>query len=84
MKVFSATEAKDEFGRLIDTVQSGPVQIEKKGRAVAVVISIEEYARFQELENSWWADQAKQASTEGYLSSTESEDLLNGLLNAKD
>jgi len=39
MKVFSAKDAKQHFGELIDTVQREPVSIEKHGRAVAVVLS---------------------------------------------
>ena len=42
MKVFGAREAKDEFGRLLDTARREPVTIEKKGRPVAVVLSIED------------------------------------------
>ena len=84
MKKFSAKEAKDEFGRLIDTAQREPVQIEKKGRAVAVVVSLEEYARLEAIENASWAERAKASAKEGYLNSTESEQLLAGLLNAQD
>ncbi len=43
MKIFSAGEAKQNFGELMDTVQREPVSIEKHGRAVAVVISEAEY-----------------------------------------
>ena len=84
MKVFSAKEAKDEFGRLIDTAQKEPVQIEKKGRAVAVLVSSDEYARLEAMENAWWVEQAKIAAKEGLLGNEESEKLLSGLLNAQD
>jgi len=39
----AAKEAKEHFGKLMDTVQREPVTIEKHGRAVAVVISQTEY-----------------------------------------
>ena len=47
MKVISAKEAKNGFGRLLDTALAEPVTIEKHGRAVVVVISVEEYARLR-------------------------------------
>ncbi|MFM9846450.1 MAG: type II toxin-antitoxin system Phd/YefM family antitoxin [Hyphomicrobiaceae bacterium] len=45
MKSMSAKDAKNEFGRLIDTARAEPVTIEKHGRPVVVVLSIEEYER---------------------------------------
>jgi prevent-host-death family protein len=45
MKSMSAREAKHQFGLLIDTARAEPVVIEKHGRAVVVVISVEEYER---------------------------------------
>lgn len=45
MKRISAKDAKYGFGRLLDTAMAQPVTIEKHGRPVAVVLSIEEYQR---------------------------------------
>jgi prevent-host-death family protein len=45
MKSMSAKDAKNEFGRLIDTARAEPVTIEKHGRPVVVVISVEEFER---------------------------------------
>jgi prevent-host-death family protein len=45
MKCVSAKDAKNEFGRLLDTARAEPVIIEKHGRAVIVVLAIEEYER---------------------------------------
>lgn len=45
MKSMSAREAKNAFGVLIDTARAEPVLIEKHGRGVVVVLSIEEYQR---------------------------------------
>jgi prevent-host-death family protein len=41
----SAKDAKNGFGMLIDTARAEPVTIEKHGRAVVVVMSVEEYGR---------------------------------------
>ena len=43
MAVMSANEAKTQFGDLLLQAQREPVTISKNGKAVAVVISIEEY-----------------------------------------
>ncbi len=45
MKSMSAKDAKNGFGHLLDTARAEPVTIEKHGRAVVVVIAIEEYRR---------------------------------------
>lgn len=45
----AALEAKNRFGELLDTAQREPVTIEKHGRAVAVMISAEEYKAMQAL-----------------------------------
>ena len=45
MNSVSAREAKYQFGQLIDEARAGPVVVEKHGRPVVVVLSIEEYQR---------------------------------------
>ncbi|MGE9296847.1 MAG: type II toxin-antitoxin system prevent-host-death family antitoxin [Puniceicoccales bacterium] len=47
MKTFTANEAKQSFGELLDTARVEPVMIEKHKRRAAVVISIEEYDRLR-------------------------------------
>lgn len=43
MQCMSARDAKNSFGKLIDIARAEPVAIEKHGRAVVVVLSIESY-----------------------------------------
>ena len=43
METFAAREAKNAFGRLLDTAQREPVTIERNGRPVAVVLSKHDY-----------------------------------------
>jgi prevent-host-death family protein len=45
MKTMTAREAKNSFGLLIDSARAEPVLIEKHGRGVVMVISVEEYGR---------------------------------------
>lgn len=47
MKTISAKDAKNGFGRLIDSARAEPVTVEKHGRGVVVVMSVEEYERLK-------------------------------------
>lgn len=47
MRTFTAADAKNRFGELLDTARREPVRIEKHGRAVAVMVSEEDYALLQ-------------------------------------
>lgn len=44
-RTLSAREAKNRFGYLIDMARQEPISIEKHGRPVVVVVSIEDYER---------------------------------------
>jgi antitoxin Phd len=48
MKSFSASDAKNRFGQLLDMAQAGPVRVQRQGRDVAIVLSPEEYRRLAE------------------------------------
>ena len=45
VKTMSAKDAKNTFGLLLDNARAEPVTVEKHGRAVVVVMSVEEYER---------------------------------------
>jgi prevent-host-death family protein len=47
MKEMSSTDAKTHFGALLDTAQREPVTIHKKGRAVAVMLSMQDFAEHE-------------------------------------
>ena len=47
MKAIAAKDAKNNFGEMLDTVQREPLTIEKHGRAVAVVMSVQEYQQMK-------------------------------------
>ena len=49
MKVIPAAEAKTNFGALLDSAQREPVTISKKGRRVAVMMSVQEYEEHEAL-----------------------------------
>lgn len=45
MQIMSAKDAKNSFGLLLDRARAEPVQVEKHGRPVVVVVSVEEFQR---------------------------------------
>jgi len=47
MKEIAARDAKNRFGRLIDAAQSGPIRVTKNGRAVGVMMSVQQYERLR-------------------------------------
>lgn len=47
MKTISAADAKNRFGQLLEAAQREPVTVTKQGRAAAVLISVEDYARIR-------------------------------------
>ena len=47
MKEIPAREAKNRFGHLLDAAQSAPVRVTRKGRAVGVVMSVQQYERLR-------------------------------------
>ena len=47
MTVITATNAKNNFGELLEATQKAPVEISKKGRTVAVVLSAEAFRQMQ-------------------------------------
>ena len=49
MESLSANDAKTQFGDMLLKVQRSPVQINKNGKPVAVVISMDEYERIETL-----------------------------------
>ncbi len=49
MDILSANQAKTQFGDLLMRAQRAPIQINKNGKPVAVVVSAEEYARMDAL-----------------------------------
>jgi prevent-host-death family protein len=77
-----AKEAKNRFGQLLTVAMREPVTIDKNGKPVAVVLSTEEYQRFEHIEDSLLALKAKMAREEGFLGEEKSEELLKDLLNA--
>lgn len=80
---FDAREAKQSFGRLLDSARRAPVTIRKHGRKVAVMLSHEEFEALEALSDACWAAQAREAEKEGFLSVAETRRVLENLGNGK-
>ena len=50
MRTFTAADAKNKFGEMVDQARSAPVAITKYDRPVLVVLAYEEFARLQALD----------------------------------
>lgn len=63
MKTLTAKDAKYGFGRMIDLARAEPVLVAKHGRPVVVVMSVEEYARLKNSEDSGGGRTTKKTKT---------------------
>lgn len=76
----SSREAQSNFAEFIYKVMKEPVIIQKHGKPVAVLISPEDFDKFQKLEELYWNLKVEAAEKNGYLPTAESEDFLNNIL----
>jgi antitoxin Phd len=83
MRETGATEAKNKFGQILEMVMSEPVAIGKKGRRVAVMMSMKEYQRLTDIEDRYWGEKALQAVREGFMSEKETKRWLERKLDAE-
>lgn len=61
MQAMTANEAKTQFGDVLMKAQRSPVQINKHGKPVAVMISIEDYENLEALKLKWLQMRAAKA-----------------------
>ncbi|WP_145500023.1 type II toxin-antitoxin system Phd/YefM family antitoxin [Yersinia bercovieri] len=73
MDSLSANEAKTHFGDMLLKAQRAPIQINKNGKPVAVVISVDEYENIEALKLLMLQSRATQARTD-----IETADLVDG------
>ena len=88
MTLFTASDARRRFGRLLETVQREPVTITKNGRAVAIIVPSSDndlILEMQEfLEDRQWCERVAEAERRGYVGARESKRILSEALNAED
>jgi len=87
MTLFTASDARRRFGRLLETVQREPVTITKNGRAVAIIVPSSDndlILEMQEfLEDRQWCERISEAERGGYIGARESKRILREALNAE-
>lgn len=81
--IFTAKEAKNNFGRLIDEAHVHPVTIEKHGRKVAVLMSARDYEELEAIRDAHWGMAASRAHKKGYVGIRESKKVLEQLIDDK-
>lgn len=84
MRIETATDAKNNLGRIIDAALREPVIIERSGRKAVVMMSYEDYEEIQVLIDRAWGDKASRAEDGGFVGADRSSELITRLLNAKD
>jgi len=88
MSVFTAKEAKNRFGQLLDAVQREPVTITKNGRAVAMMLSASDDSMIAAvesfLEERYWGERVAEAARGGYIGARECNRILSEALSAED
>ena len=83
MREEAATEVKNRFGQMLETAMTEPITIGKKGRPVAVMMSIAEYQRLVEIEDRYWGEKARKAVAEGFVAEKGTRAWLKRKLDAK-
>lgn len=88
MTLFTASDARRRFGRLLETVQREPVTITKSGRAAAMLIATSDNELISAiegfLEERYWVERISEAERGGYIGAQESKRILSEALNAED
>lgn len=64
MKAVTANEAKTQFGDMLMRVQRAPVQISKNGKPVAVMVSVEDYEKMEDLKMQMLKERVQRAQAE--------------------
>ncbi len=73
MQALTANDAKTQFGDMLLKAQREPVQINKNGKPVAVVISMDEYQQMEEVKFTLLQERAARAKRD-----IENGDLVEG------
>jgi len=50
----TSKQAQNRFGELMDVAQHEPVVIERRGRPIAVVLSVQDYERLEAAQDRLW------------------------------
>ena len=79
MVEFTATELQTKTGFVIDHALREPVKVTRNKRAVAVMLSSNEFERLEAIEDAYWGEAAKIAALSGSVEKEDIEKLLERL-----
>ena len=71
LRKVNATEMKQRLGQYLDYALAGPVMVEKSGRPMVVLLSVDEYERLCAFEDAFWVRKAQDGEKSGWASEEE-------------
>ncbi len=81
MRQVNSTDFKNNFGEFLDLARDEPIAVNRSGKPVAVLVSVEEFAHFQRLNDLYWLARATGAEAAGeWVTHEEAMALLLGRL----
>jgi prevent-host-death family protein len=80
MATTTATDLKNHLGAYLDAALTEPVFVQKSGRDIAVLLSRQQYAYLQAVEDALWALRAQLAEQSGYLGADTTQQVLHEML----
>ena len=83
MPSFPASDLKTRVGEMFMAAARSPVQITKRGKQAYVLMSEEQFRRFEAMEDALWAARAEQALGSGFVGTDRAEALLRDLVERK-
>lgn len=84
MRVATATEAKQNFGKILEDALFEPVVIKRSGRASHVMLAHREYERLKKIEDLYWIAKAREGEASGFIGKEAAAEILNGILAQED
>jgi prevent-host-death family protein len=65
MRQVNATDFKNHFGEFLDMAKDEALMVNKSGKPMAVVLSLEEYEHLERLDDAYWIARAQAAEASG-------------------
>ena len=75
----TSTELQTKTGFVIDRALREPIKVTRNKRAVAVMLSSEEFARLEAIEDAYWGEAAKMAALSGSVEKEKIQEILERL-----
>jgi prevent-host-death family protein len=83
LKTFAASDFKSRLGDMFMAAAREPVQITKRGKEAYVLMSEDQFRRFEAMEDALWAARAAEAMKSGFVGTDKAQALLDDLLKRK-